>query len=616
MTVIVVHRLRTAYGPTQSKNHIARGDDNEEIIAVQGEDRDIDDMFHDAAALGKEYAVRHIIIAPKEPMTIEAMMLVLAMMAAEFNFDIKRAFVRVHRKARITPDAYEYHLHALVPEYDDDGRVVDSSHNYRRQEKIARISEHHEGHEPLRGKHNQWVIKELYRDATPKSIELADKLVAAFPFDAPAPKQSLVTATLQMLKRKNLSASALREIVRDAWKGTSSSNEFRKRVSAAGMAIQAGTGDPPLWIVTIDGMFLATLSGVLPGVRKTIINERLGDPRDADTAEQAEHPALAPAAQDGAAIAAAGNEADSEPHVVAYSRAEQGDFGKAGRASDAADDDRPIQWDDDGVADADAVLAGAEGHVGGGADAAGVAGAVDRLLPLAGERAGAERAVEGWRPKDLIQISARKELVARNARLAALAAEPERDRIERELTEIEGAAMAEVVAAATPAPPGAEVTKAEAGLGRAAKSLEKAQKKLARRQASLDAAQAAAVSEPWWRRMMGGPDRIGGLTTARDAAAADLGRSRWVYDGMKTSLQKAQDAAVAADKQRYVDAEPFRRQLAVVAAARGILARWPTIAAYGAPTLLLIAYEQTLPTNPGMKDIWGIPIELPRRPVV
>jgi hypothetical protein len=179
--ILKTFRLRARYGPPRIKNHVARGDENEEIIYVQGEERDLDDMWNDALARGKEYAARHVIIAPEKDTTLEAMLELMQRFCEEFGIDIRRGFIRAHKKPRRIESAHDY-LHGVFPEWDDEtGKMIDSKMSYWRQELLARVWEHDNKQPPLHGDHHRWVVGEL---VVRKRPDVAEWLLKAFPYDA------------------------------------------------------------------------------------------------------------------------------------------------------------------------------------------------------------------------------------------------------------------------------------------------------------------------------------------------------------------------------------------------------------------------------------------------
>jgi hypothetical protein len=209
-------RLRAKYGPQRIKNHVARGTENHEIIYVQGEERDLDDMWADALARGREYAARHVIIAPEKAASLEQMLELMQQFCDEFGIDMRRGFIRAHKKPRIIESAHDHHLHGIFAEWDEStGRVIDSKMSYRRQSLLARVWEFENAHPPLHDDHHhQWVVSELVRQ---DRTQIAEWLSAAYPYDAPRTRTSMAEATMQMLKTRGLHGNEMRAAVREHW---------------------------------------------------------------------------------------------------------------------------------------------------------------------------------------------------------------------------------------------------------------------------------------------------------------------------------------------------------------------------------------------------------------
>lgn len=598
--IIQTFRIRTAAGVGRFLNHVARGADNEEIIAVRGVDDDLTDMFKDARDRGREYAVRHIVIAPGEGknMSIEAMLGVLDKVVREFGLNDARTYIRVHLKHRVIETAYEYHLHAILPDFDDE-RVSDNRHNRRRQEKLAREAELQHGHDLVHGGHHQWVVNAFRREG---KHDAAAALEAAFPADAPRARASLRLTTIQALKRAGLSASLLRETVRTAWRETATDEEFSKRLAASQMTVQRGTGDPPIWIVTVDvkspdtgaesRLFLCTLAGAMPGIRHVEINNRLGDPN----VERALEP----------------------PGLAALLHAPEADEpGRAGRA-DAADDEqqaRPLAGPAGGGRDAErrgSATRYAEADFGGRQDVAGGDHAVDRFLPQPDERGSVERNPE-WTPAEAAQLNARLAQVEEIHDLAILAAEPPRDRIEREITDIEANALAKIVSGNQPLPEPRYLLRARSNYETVLDRLERGLQRRKEVEEALQRVEARIEAAPFWRkaddlaeRRARLEDRLFDLMLFVDRQRSRVPLAVERIDAAEAAFRKTQ-----ADRQDSI--KVYELNLDLVRHVRNILATKPMMASHGTLTLLMLAHATVEGYDWQAKDIWGIPIAPPPR---
>jgi hypothetical protein len=241
--IIQRFKIRTAYGAERLKNHVFAGVDNEEITVVRGCLADVEDAFTDARHLGRTFALLHIVLAPEQPMSLADMVAAAEMYCAEFRLEMSRAVIIDHRKPRIN-EAFDHHLHLLVPAYDTEtGRAADDSNSFLRHEYLSRRIEWQHRHSFVAGAHTAWVIRRLRQEGLDDS---ATALSAAFPDDAPRPRESLTVATVQSMKRRGVNASGLRLIVRAAWRETNDAESFLTRLRGHDLTVAAGDVTPPV----------------------------------------------------------------------------------------------------------------------------------------------------------------------------------------------------------------------------------------------------------------------------------------------------------------------------------------------------------------------------------
>ena len=544
--IIKATRLRTVYGSKQTRNHICRGEDNLEVRVIQGSESWIDETFSYAASHGREYAVRHLIIAPEVDTSIEQMIEVARRYAAEFGLDFEDAFVVAHHKTRVREDACKWHLHVLFPDYDIlTGAASDNRNNFQRQEKLAREAEHRLGHPFVHGAHTRWVVRQLIKE---DKVDIATALQAAFPDDAPRPKASLHQATIQRLKRQGLSASALRQHVREAWHGTATADEFLARVAACGMSIIAGERDPPSWIVTVNnGGFLCSLAGALPGVRIITINERLGDPANDRKADI--NPPVA------------GGRADP-----AYAAPDPRTSATAGAGRDRSDRHDGARADDDRSIEANRAGPG---------DPARAAGNHNRLHDGS---PGLEVGARGFAPQDLAALYLNKRAIADVLVIARRAAELPYERVTRILDQMEGMAFADQISANVPVTP--SHAEAQNKLRELTDVRAKTSQSLRDREAEL---KKLRDQLPSWRERVTGSHAAKikhaeaecdhAKAAADDARACEKKQTEWT--GLLTAAHERRVAAAVPT------AENAARNIRVVEKARHMLTTDPRLASIG-----------------------------------
>jgi hypothetical protein len=274
--IIKSFRIPTNYGHGRFRNHVFRGDDNESITLVQGTEKDTEDIFDDAARDGKTFAVRHIIISPAAETTPEEMMSVAKEVADEFDFDLADAVIIEHQKPRVGDGIFDRHWHILIPDWDRDGEgtVVDTSHNWVRQSKIARLAEWKLGHAFVECPQMDAIVAALKRDGHRKA---ALALATAFP--NPSKSSAAFThAEAQAAKRAGVNLSEVRSVVRPLWRTSLTVQDFEAGLAKHSLKLGIGTRQPPAWVITdVDG---TTLMRVTKAAHVTTaeVRKRLGEP--------------------------------------------------------------------------------------------------------------------------------------------------------------------------------------------------------------------------------------------------------------------------------------------------------------------------------------------------
>ena len=197
-----------------------------------------------------------------------------------------------------------------------------------------------------------------------------------------------------------------------------------------------------------------------------------------------------------------------------------------------------------------------------------------------------------------------------NAALAARASETARDRIKRELAELETKAKAIVDAAAIPAPRTPEMIKAQKKVDAAkaaTAAAEAVQKKLKNK---LDHFDAAAKLQSWWQKKL---DPALGLAIYGQLFDQEIkvASARGHLVSMGISLQAATNDVAVAEAGRQATAKVYGLQIELIGKVHEMLAAAPILARYGTRTLLMYAMEPNNPDFRNLKDIWGIPYAPP-----
>lgn len=231
--IIKSSRVRTR-GPALKKliAHLENADDNDEVVVLRGTAADLFDAREDARSFGREYCVRHWVVSPSRQVTFEKMLEAVDALAAEFGFDPARAFARGHKKAKAIEALFDGHLHILVPEVVDlvTGRVLSSSNDWLRDEKVAKILSHDWGEPFVESAKPAAILGALKCD---DRGDVAAGYQNTFPDAGARPVASFDTASQQRLKRTGFDLPALRVIVAAAWDTAATRNQYEREVTGA-----------------------------------------------------------------------------------------------------------------------------------------------------------------------------------------------------------------------------------------------------------------------------------------------------------------------------------------------------------------------------------------------
>lgn len=287
--IIGSSQVLTASGADGTENHLRYGAENDRVTLIRRTWADITDMFDDAARHRLRYAIKHFIVAPYEPTTRHLMLTVaLPLLAAEFNFNAFECSVVEHEKDRADDEAFNLHWHVVCPHFTADGHVNDWWQDYQRQEKVARILEYklwllNPDRDPagplfVLGRFHAANIAAFRADPDPEMQALADALERAFPIDAQPEGTAPPAAVVRMHKREGRDIVQLRKVCREAWRKSTTDEEFRRLIEAEGLYVTLAEEPPPRWMIT-DGetVLVGTLAGMTHAKRAEVL-KRMGDP--------------------------------------------------------------------------------------------------------------------------------------------------------------------------------------------------------------------------------------------------------------------------------------------------------------------------------------------------
>ncbi len=272
--IIKSTRIRTAGGPGAWLRHVFEGRDNERVAELWGTRSDVLDAFEDAQDAGVRYGLRHWVLSPGEQCSRAEAEVAVRALADEFGFDPRRAVVVEHWKKRAGEAGFDRHWHVGVPEYDPvTGRVLGSSWDSARHEKVARVLEVAFGHGLTLGRHTGSVLRALEQDGRP---DVAEAVRAAGHDVADLPESAFSHTQHQRAKRQGQHLPDARVAVRQAWQTADSATAFSAAIAESGLAVRPGD-KPGIWVVTDQAGDVLGAVHRLAGIKLQAARERLQD---------------------------------------------------------------------------------------------------------------------------------------------------------------------------------------------------------------------------------------------------------------------------------------------------------------------------------------------------
>ncbi|NVN42541.1 relaxase/mobilization nuclease domain-containing protein [Asaia siamensis] len=258
--------IKTASGSGAVYHHLVeKTGDNEHIYVWKGRRQDIEDCIADATAFGRVNAVQHFQISSREKLTTEQFADCITMLAQEFGFTASDvALAVIHTKTRHDSEADNRHCHILVRTTNaETGKVLDVSHRYERQEKVARLFELKHGLELTKGRHNLAVyhaVPEEYRERLQVLCE------------GSLPNSVLSDPQSRRNQRQGARPFDIKYQVRDLYAGSADWQAFQSAISSQGWSLMSGDKKPNVVLLKDEhGVIVGSLSRLL-GVRKAEFN--------------------------------------------------------------------------------------------------------------------------------------------------------------------------------------------------------------------------------------------------------------------------------------------------------------------------------------------------------
>lgn len=270
--IVKSNPIKTSSGSGAIFHHLVeKTDENEHILLWKGRRQDVDDCMADAAAFHRVNAVQHFQISSKEKLTDEQFADCITMLAKEFGFNSSDVCLAViHTKTRHDGLADNRHCQFLVrTTHAETGKVLDVSHRYERQEKVARLFELKHGLELTKGRHNVAVYH-----AVPE--EFRDRLKGLC--EGPLPNACLSDPQSKLSQRQGASPFDIKYEVRELFSRSQSWQAFERAVVERGWTLEAGQKKPDVLILKDEnGVFVGSLTRLL-GLKKAELQQFQTDP--------------------------------------------------------------------------------------------------------------------------------------------------------------------------------------------------------------------------------------------------------------------------------------------------------------------------------------------------
>lgn len=195
--------------------HVASMKDNEEVVWQVGSPATVESMDDVAAAHGRKNSILHLTISPAGPMDKEWWTRACEAALNEYGVDpaTHHWCAVMHSKPRASGNDNGTHMHVVASMIAPDGRSLDVSHSFARNEKVARILEVEFGHQITLGAHNRTVASTL---RTEGRHDVADAMEAAGLTEADRPAAAFSSAEHQVAKRQGLDLPGLKTALASA----------------------------------------------------------------------------------------------------------------------------------------------------------------------------------------------------------------------------------------------------------------------------------------------------------------------------------------------------------------------------------------------------------------
>lgn len=228
------------WGTKQLADHLTNNEENEHIhfsdcrgiVADTVHDAldDMDDLSHRSTRCQKH--LYHVSVSPDRQMNEKEWEEVWQTYEAEFCLE-DRPYIEVTH----TKKDGRTHKHRVYERVGDDGRAVELSYTYQRNEKVARILEYRLGHPLTVGKHNRIVMRQLFADGYQ---DVVDWMQSRNAHTQTRPVAISNHTDYQQQKRTGMTVQQVKADLQAAYQASDNGKSFEVAIAAQGYILARG----------------------------------------------------------------------------------------------------------------------------------------------------------------------------------------------------------------------------------------------------------------------------------------------------------------------------------------------------------------------------------------
>ncbi len=219
--------------------HLGNREENERVFVTNSRglvlenNQNISEALNDLDALSstQKKGLYHVMMNPDQSLTSQEWSRVWQEYEGEYNLQ-QQQFIEVthEKKGRL-------HRHRIYNRIQEDGKGINTWHNYLRNEKIARKLEYLLNHQITVGKHNRAVVKQLEKEGHHEIVQWMNEQQAQ---EQPRPVADKSHADRQQEQRTKLSVEQVKSDLQAAYQATDNGRAFEAAIAEKGYLLAKG----------------------------------------------------------------------------------------------------------------------------------------------------------------------------------------------------------------------------------------------------------------------------------------------------------------------------------------------------------------------------------------